>query len=737
MALTRQGVGSFIMTFKESCSPFCKSCRFLTVTRSRHYGRVPMIEQDKAALKFAALEEMCRTLSSHGNLAEVFVALSPHVSQLLPAHYVSVVLHDEDSGTMRLHILHSSESTPHWLGQDFEIEDSPSGIAWQSQDVFICKDVNRERRFRKVGELLRQHRVRSFCVLPLITPAGPLGALTIGRAETGGFDEEEVGFAKLIAAQVALAVENALFRQRSISLQRELTRERDRLQTVLELNNAVVSNLELRALFNALSANLRKVMEYDSASLLLPEGGDNLRLHALDFPESRGYLHRDMLIRIEGTNAGAAFKAGESRIVGPGALPFSEAGDISRVRAGEGFRSLLIVPLQSNGSRVGVLSLSSRREHAFSSGDLHFATQIGRQVAIAISNALQHRALSESKEQISEQKLYLEEEIRAEQDFEDIIGGSSALRAVLDQVETVAPTGSTVLICGETGTGKELIARAIHERSARHNRTFVKLNCAAIPLGLLESELFGHEKGAFTGAISRKIGRFELAHQGSLFLDEVGDIPPELQPKLLRVVQEQEFERLGSSHTQRVDVRLIAATNHNLQQMVAEGRFRSDLFYRLNVFPITVPPLRERAEDIPLLVRYFVSKYARRMNKRIERIPGETIIALSEYPWPGNVRELQNFIERTVILTPGEELVAPLSELRATVPGTPAAENTAQLSLREIERGRILAVLRQARWVVGGPEGAAARLGIKRTTLLYRMDKLGIPRQGVSGESEN
>jgi formate hydrogenlyase transcriptional activator len=499
----------------------------------------------------------------------------------------------------------------------------------------------------------------------------------------------------------------------------------------------VVSNLELRALFNALSANLRKVMEYDSASLLLPEGAENLRLHALDFPESRGYLQRDMLIKIDGTNVGAAFKTGESRIVGTGALPFSGSGDINRVRAGEGFRSLLIVPLQSKGAQVGVLSLSSRREHAFSSGDLHFATQIGRQVAIAINNALEHRALSESKEQISEQKLYLEEEIRAEQDFEDIIGGSSALRAVLDQVETVAPTGSTVLICGETGTGKELIARAIHERSARHNRTFVKLNCAAIPLGLLESELFGHEKGAFTGAISRKIGRFELAHQGSLFLDEVGDIPPELQPKLLRVVQEQEFERLGNSHTQRVDVRLIAATNHNLQQMVAEGRFRSDLFYRLNVFPITVPPLRDRAEDIPLLVRYFVSKYARRMNKRIERIPAQTIIALSEYAWPGNIRELQNFIERTVILTPGEELVAPLSELRAADPGAPAAKNTEQLSLREIERSRIVEVLRQVRWVVGGPDGAATRLGIKRTTLLYRMEKLGIPRQPVSRASEN
>ncbi len=696
-----------------------------------------MVEQEKTALKFAALEQMCRTISSHSDLGEVFSSLSPHISHLLPSHYVSVVLHDEDRGTMRLHVLHSSESTPEWLGQDFEIDDSPSGIAWRSQDVFICEDLEQEKRFQKVSELLREHRVRSFCVLPLITPTGPLGALTIGRAQIGSFDEDEISFARLIAAQVALAVENAFFRQRSATLQRELTRERDRLQLVLELNNAAVSNLDLRALFTALSANLRRVIEYDSASLMLPEDDNQLRIHALDYPDSRGYLHQDMLVKIEATNAGAAFRTGQGLLVGSGLLPYSQDTGALRVRSGEGFKSLLLVPLQSNGSPVGVLSLSSRRERAFSPGDLDFAMQIGRQVAIAVSNALQHHALSESKEQISEQKLYLEDEIRAEQDFEDIIGGSSALRAVLDQVETVAPTDSTVLICGETGTGKELIARAIHERSTRNNRTFVKINCAAIPLGLLESELFGHEKGAFTGAISRKIGRFELAHQGSLFLDEVGDIPSELQPKLLRVLQEQEFERLGSSRTQRVDVRLIAATNHDLQQMVTEGRFRSDLFYRLNVFPITVPPLRERAEDIPLLVRYFVSKYARRMNKRIDRIATQTMTALTEYPWPGNVRELQNFIERAVILTSGEELIAPASELRAPGATPPSPEPIANLSLRDIERARILDVLRQANWVVGGPHGAATRLGIKRTTLLYRMEKLGISRQSASRMSRN
>ena len=397
---------------------------------------------------------------------------------------------------------------------------------------------------------------------------------------------------------------------------------------MLGLNNAVVSNLELRDLFAALSSNLRRLIGYDSASLLLPDSDVCLRVHAIDFPDGRGYLYQDMLLQIDNSNAGTVFRTGKGLLVGTGGAPFRSDAESLKIRVGEGFQSILIVPLLLNMEVQGVLVLGSRREKAFTPADLDFATEIGRQIAIAVGNALEHRALSESKDQIVQQKSYLEEEIRAEQDFEDIVGSSRALRAVLQQVDSVAPTDSTVLIQGETGTGKELIARAIHERSSRRDRTFVKINCAAIPLGLLESELFGHERGAFTGAIARKVGRFELAHRGTLFLDEIGDIPLELQPKLLRVLQEQEFERLGSNHTQRVDVRVIAATNQNLGSMVESGRFRGDLFYRFNIFPLTVPPLRERPEDIPLLVRYFTSKYARRMNKRIERISGETLRGL-------------------------------------------------------------------------------------------------------------
>jgi formate hydrogenlyase transcriptional activator len=381
-----------------------------------------------------------------------------------------------------------------------------------------------------------------------------------------------------------------------------------------------------------------------------------------------------------------------------------------------------------NGTSVGVLSLSSRTEAAFTRADLEFLDQVARQIAIGVHNALQHQALSESRERIVEQKSYLEEEIRAEQDFEDIVGSSRALRAVLEQVDTVAPTDSTVLVEGETGTGKELIARAIHDRSARRGRTFVKINCAAIPLGLLESELFGHERGAFTGAIARKIGRFELAHHGTLFLDEIGDIPLELQPKLLRVLQEQEFERLGSPRTQKVNVRVIAATNQNLAAMVADGLFRRDLFYRLNIFPISLPALRQRSEDVPLLVRYFTSKYARRMNKQIERIAPDILQALMRYTWPGNVRELQNYVERAVILCNDGELRTPAPDAKFTTSAESQGNNDPS-TLRDLERHHILQALQQSNWVVGGPGGAASRLGLKRTSLLYRMEKLGISRE--------
>jgi formate hydrogenlyase transcriptional activator len=407
--------------------------------------------------------------------------------------------------------------------------------------------------------------------------------------------------------------------------------------------------------------------------------------------------------------------------------PFTEWQDnpVVQSRISEGFKSLCFIPLIRRSRAIGTLNLGRLRGDAFTEEDLYFLGQVANQIAIAVENALEFGQVNEAKKRLAEQKLYLEDEIRAEQHFEEIIGTSSNLKAVLESVRIVAPADSTVLIQGETGTGKEMIARAIHNLSPRKGQAFVKVNCAAIPSGLLESELFGHERGAFTGAIAQKIGRFELAHKGTLFLDEVGDIPVELQPKLLRVLQEQEFERLGSTRTQRIDVRLLAATNANLGQMVAEKKFRSDLYYRLKVFPIDVPPLRERRGDIPLLVRYFANKYARRMGKQIESIPKEAMDALSHYAWPGNIRELQNLMERAALLSTGPSLRVPLGEILAD---SDLGARTDGNMLVKAEREQIVRALRESNWVVGGARGAAARLGLKRTSLAYKMQKLGISR---------
>jgi formate hydrogenlyase transcriptional activator len=397
---------------------------------------------------------------------------------------------------------------------------------------------------------------------------------------------------------------------------------------------------------------------------------------------------------------------------------------VSRVLLAEGIRSHCAVPLTSHGRSLGTLNVGRFQENTFTPAEVDLLAQVAGQIALAVENALAYRQIEELKNKLAEEKLYLEDEIRSEGQFAEIIGSSAAIKHVLRQVEIAAPADTTVLIQGETGTGKELIARALHTLSARKERTFVKLNCAAIPGGLLESELFGHEKGAFTGAVAQKVGRFELADGGTLFLDEIGEIPLDLQPKLLRVLQEQEFERLGGTRTLRVNVRLIAATNRDLAKMVAAGEFRSDLYYRLNVFPLNLPPLRQRPEDIPPLVRYFVAQHARRLNRTIESIPAEAMTALTRYPWPGNVRELENFIERSVLLSPGPVLRVAVEDLKA-----PALTDTAApVTLADAEREHILSALREANWVLGGPNGAAVRLGMKRSTLHWKMKKLNIHR---------
>jgi formate hydrogenlyase transcriptional activator len=528
-----------------------------------------------------------------------------------------------------------------------------------------------------------------------------------------------------------VAVDNVLHDESAQSSQQLLTRERDRLRLLLDVNNAVVSHLDLDDVFRAVSGCLRRVIPHDGCSLLLFDGETGqFRVHVLRFLWNESFIEEGRVTEPHRVTSPAGIAIARRRAVLFGEQDLKdlavESVAAARILA-EGIKAFCCVPLVSHDRTLGTLNVGSVRPDAFTSDDIELLGQVSPQIAIAVENGLAYRQIAELKEKLNTEKLYLEDEIRTEQNFDEIIGQSAALKQALEKIAVVAPTDSTVLIQGETGTGKELIARAIHNLSARRARTFVKLNCAAIPTGLLESELFGHERGAFTGAIGQKIGRFELAHGGTLFLDEVGDIPLELQSKFLRVLQEQEFERLGSTRTIRVDIRLVAATNRDLAAMVAEKQFRSDLYYRLNVFPIVSPPLRDRRDDIPPLVRYFTQRFARRMNKHIDTVATDTMTALSQYSWPGNIRELENFVERAVILSRGSRLDVPLAELTQRIK-EPADVPRPPTTLEDAEREHIRQALQQANWHVGGPAGAAAKLGMKRTTLQSKMAKLGIER---------
>jgi formate hydrogenlyase transcriptional activator len=592
----------------------------------------------------------------------------------------------------------------------------------EQERVLVIRSLEEETRFPDAARFFRRYGNQSLCVLPLSAGVRRLGALCIGRSRPDAFSEQESSLLSLLSHYAALAINDRFNFDQSELVRAQLEEERTKLKLILDLNNSVVSNLELRDVLRSISPGIRKAMRLDGVALILPDGeGQELQLYALDFPDGNA---SGLPAALYGSVAARVFRSGKPWL--------GDVGQLQEAGLDHGVETLCMLPLLRCNRALGVLCLVRSEKNAFTQFDLEFLSQIAGQVAIAIDNAFAYRQITELKDKLTQEKLYFEDELLSEMNFQEIIGNSTVLRRVLRQVEAVAPTGSTVLIHGETGTGKELIARAVHNLSQRQANPFVKLNCAAIPTGLLESELFGHERGAFTGAVAQRIGRFELASQGTIFLDEVSEIPLELQPKLLRVLQEREFERLGSSRTFRTNVRLIAATNRDLQWMVDEQKFRSDLFYRLNVFPIHVPPLRERTEDIPFLVRHFAQYFAMNMSKQIETISSETMNALVRYPWPGNIRELQNVIERAVILSTGPQLKVPLADLKARPMegnhGNGASNGNGYWTLEEVERRHILAVLEQTNWVFAGPKGAAARLGIKRPTLQFRMQKLGISR---------
>lgn len=674
----------------------------------------PQVEEER----YLALLRAASAIAN-SNCSNAFDTLTARLRDVTPFDYLHLVAFDDATKSPAWYLFEASGKridVPREAA--VSLEDSPIAYVHESGLPLVTDDWNHETRFQKHRLFLSDLGITSTCILPLKRGDRHLGVLALGRFYPNAYDDEEVRFLSLVADQIGLAIDAAL--NFCVS-----QRVKDQLKLILDLNNQVVSNLEFDEFLHVTSSSVRQVMQCEAAAVMLADAeGKNLLIHALDFPESRGIFTEGSLIPIEGTMPGNAFRTGKPVVVNrldPAEIP----PEMYRKAIGESLNSFCDVPLISKNRLLGVLAVARRQENAFDEDEVAFLTQVANQVAIGVENSLAYSEIAELKDRLAQEKLYLEEEIRGEMDFEGIVGQSSALRHVLQLVETVAPSDSTVLLLGETGTGKELIARAIHDRSRRKQRTFVKLNCAAIPTGLLESELFGHERGAFTGAITQKVGRLELADQGTIFLDEVGDIPIEIQPKLLRALQEREFERLGGTRTKKVDIRLVAATNRDLEKMIESREFRSDLYYRLNVFPIRIPPLRERPEDIPLLVRYFAQKYGRRMEKQIESVPAASMKKLSSWHWPGNIRELENFIERSVILTHGSALQVPVSELTNGAKGLPPVATR-----DSSERDEILQVLKAARGRVGGLDGAAARLGLKRTTLISRMKKLEInPRQ--------
>jgi formate hydrogenlyase transcriptional activator len=677
----------------------------------------PRIEEQR----YLALLRAANAIATCSDCSTVSDTLIQQLHEITPFDYLHLVAFGKETCLPCWSLLEANgKKIDNSDAHSWCADESPIAHVHASGEILITSDWSRETRFQKYGLLLSGFGIASTCTFALTRGQRHAGVLCLGRFYPNAYDEEETRFLGLVGDQIGLAIDSAVNFYVSKRVQ-------DQLKLILDLNNQVVSNLDFHGLLRAASASVRQVMHCDAAAIMLVDAeGQHLQVHALDYPESRGIFTEGAKVPIEGSTPGESFKSGKAVVVNR-LDPAELSPEMYKKAVGEGLNSFCDVPLITKNRLLGVLAVARREENAFDNEEVAFLTQVANQVAIGVENALAYTEIAELKDRLAQEKLYLEEEIRGEMDFEGIVGQSSALRHVLSLVETVAPSDSTVLLLGETGTGKELIARAIHDRSRRKDRTFVKLNCAAIPTGLLESELFGHERGAFTGAISQKIGRLELADGGSLFLDEVGDIPIEIQPKLLRALQEQEFERLGSTRTKKVNVRLVAATNRDLEKMIESREFRSDLYYRLNVFPIRIPPLRERPEDIPLLVRYFAQKYGRRMEKQIESVPAAAMRKLAAWHWPGNIRELENFIERSVILTHSSALQVPIGELGGNgrampVPGTRDAD----------ERDEIVRILRDTQGRVGGPQGAATRMGVKRTTLISRMKKLGIDPHQLS-----
>ena len=664
---------------------------------------------------YEAVVALSRSIAGRTDLRSLLAGVTESLRRIVRFRHVGLSLHDPKGNEMQGHILHES-GNPVITSLRLPVDQDPAGWVWQNQKPLIISSVKAETRWPEAMRVARELGVSTKVLVPLTAGDNRLGAFGFSSIAPRDPSPAELVFLERVASEFAVAVEAFLARQ-------EAVRERDRLRTLFDITNALVSKLSPDDLFSAISDQLLKVIRHDYAILALRNEAGGLDPYALHTTGPQ------LFEALKGPFDPAGMPAAEVLATGKPEVAYDA--DVDRFPAlrkwvALGFKSICSVPLITRDRPFGTLALTRMTDGEWTPEDVEFLVQVGNQAAIAVENSLAYRELSEMKERLATEKLYLEDEIRLDHNNGNMVGEGAALQSVLKGVQIVAPTDATVLILGETGTGKELVARAIHELSGRGKASFVKVNCAAIPASLLESELFGHEKGSFTGAVAQKIGRFELAHKGTLFLDEIGEMPLELQPKLLRAIQDQEFERLGGNRTIRTDVRFVAATNRDLKAMVDENRFRADLYYRLHVFPLNVPPLRERREDIPLLTRYFVQKHTQRIGRRIESIPTQALEALTKYDWPGNIRELQNVIERSVILSNGPDLDVAMPEMIGR--SSPAAFRGPAEGPDVAERARILEALKEASGIVGGPNGAAARLGMKRTTLQSRMRKYNIGR---------
>src|SRR5580692_9979911 len=707
---------------------------------SRVLSRDARSEHELGLFSTESVLNLQKLIFAGSPLSEVLANIAHLVESQAEGMSCTIWLPDEDG--KELHCA-AAPSLPGFIAHVGAMAVGPKGgscgtAIYRKKPVYVT-DILTDPIWEHYRNRMLPYGIRSVWSRPLFTSEGKaLGTFSINYREPRRPSANELQLIENASHITGIAIERHMNEQ-------ALQHERDRLRLLLEITSSVTSRLDLRQMVEALSTNLFRVMQCDVSALLVPDSESGaLRVTILHNPDAKGPFREGSLVPMNGSISGQVLRKGKSIRIDS----FEQVRDDPEIFGNpdgrllyervieEGLRTGCYLPLMSRDRAVGVLMLCRRSDNHFAKDDVILLEQVACQVAIAVENTLEYEQATKDRDKETKQRRYLEEEIRAE--LGEIVGESAALKTALSMVSVVAPTDSGVLILGETGTGKELFARAIHKLGNRSEKAFVKLNCGAIPLGLLESELFGHEKGAFTGAIAQKTGRFELADKGTLFLDEVGDIPLELQAKLLRVLQEQEFERLGSNRTHKVDVRLIAATHRDLPAMVKQGTFREDLYYRLKVFPIQIPPLRQRAEDIPRLVRHFTTLYAQRMNKRIDEVPPETMAALMQYPWPGNVRELQNFIERAVILSPQSVLRAPTSELEPFQSHEGSSVATMN-GLAEVERDHILRALEAKNWVISG---AAARLGMKRTSLAYRMKKLRIrrpaaaPQQSSVGEYE-